>query len=130
MNFFDLQNATTVAQLIGLGVPLLVALITKRFASSGLKGVLNLVLSAIAGSATYLVAADGSYDVTGFVNATLNVFLVSIAAYYGVYKPTGVSASIAANTSRFGLGKPVLQTDDTVVPVEIPAEEAAPHDRA
>ena len=126
MNFFDLENATTTAQLLGLVIPFLVAIVTKKVASSGLKGVLNLVLSAIAGSTVYLVAADGGYDVQGFVNATMNVFIVSIATYYGVTKPTGLTETVQNVTSGFGLGtKPTLQTDDAVAAIEIPAEHAA-----
>jgi len=124
MNFFDLENATMISQLLGLAIPFLVALVTKRVASGGLKGVINLLLSAIAGSVTYLVASDGGYDVTGFVNSTVNVFIVSITAYYGVYKPTGVSETVQNKTANIGLGKPELTTDDAVEVVEVPAEPA------
>ncbi len=112
MDFFNLGDPATASRFIGLAIPLLVALVTKRVASRGLKGVLNLVLSAVGGSAVYLVAKDGGYDVEGFVNATLNAFVVSVATYYGVYKPTGVSAKLQNKTAGFGLGKPALQTED------------------
>ena len=125
MDFINIEDPANAAKLVGLIVPLLVALVTKKIASSGLKGVLNLGLSAIAGSAAYLVAETGGYDLGGFANATINAFVVSIVAYYGVYRPTGVSESVAAKTSDFGLGKPALQTDDAVEAVEVPVEASA-----
>lgn len=132
---FDLNDPTAVARLIGLLVPLAVALVTKRVASQGLKGVLNALLSAIGGSVAYLVTKDNGYDFEGFVNAVASAFVVSITAYYGVYKPTGLTGSVADATANFGLGpKPVLETDDkgkesaqdsAGVPVPTPADPEA-----
>jgi len=123
MSFIDIHDAASVSRLLGLLIPLLVALATKKIASSGLKGIVNLVLSAIGGSAAYLIADTGGYDFNGFVNAAINTFVVSIVSYYGVYKPTGVSDTVAVKTSAFGLGKPVLQTDDALDEVEVPVTQ-------
>jgi hypothetical protein len=111
INFIS-YAAATVARLLAFLVPLFVAFITKKWASAGLKGFLNLVSSAVVGSVTYLVSADGNYDWRGFVNATLNVFVVSVIAYYGVLKPTGLSDTVATKTRSFGLGKPEMETED------------------
>lgn len=106
------MDATTVTRLLGVLVPLLVAVITKRYASPGLKATLNVLSAAIVGSLGYMVAADGGYDLDGFVNSFLNTFIVGIATYYGVYKPTGVTGTVAKATEGFGLGSPTLETDD------------------
>lgn len=110
-------NAETVARLLGLLIPILVALVTKSSASSGLKGVLNFVGSALAGSTVYLVAQDGGYDWRGFVNASINTLLVSAASYYTLYKSTGVTDTINVKTGKFGIGRPpVVETDEKGLP--------------
>lgn len=109
---FDL-DPTNLARLLGILVPLLVALVTKKVASQGLKGVLNLLLSAVAGSTAYLVAHDGGYNFEGFFNQTLDAFIASITAYYGLIKPTGLAGTVAEKTANFGFGSPpTLETDD------------------
>lgn len=106
-------DAATLTRLLGLLVPLLVATITKKYASAGLKGFLNLVASAVVGSLVYLVAENGGYDWTGFVNASLDTFMTSIIAYYGVLKPTGLAGSFTNATAGFGFGSPpTFETDD------------------
>ncbi len=123
MDYLSFIEPTNVAMYVGLVVPFLVAVVSKKVASSGLKGVLNLLLSSIAGSAVYLASDVDTYDVRGFVTASLNTFVVSVAAYYGVYKPTGATASVNSATANFGLGKPVLQTDDTEIPLTTTPDE-------
>lgn len=106
MDSIDFLNldAASASRLIGLVVPLLVALLTRRWASDRLKSVLNVLSSAVLGSAVYLMAADGGYDLEGFFNSFLNTLVVSIVSYYGFYKPTGVAGSVAEKTEGFGLG--------------------------
>lgn len=96
-------DAATVARLLGLLVPVLVAFLTKQYASSTLKGVVNLVASAILGGVTYLVAENGDYDWRGFVNGGLDVFVVSVVSYHAVLKQK-VAPAVAAKTRNFGLG--------------------------
>lgn len=106
-------DAATLTRLLGVLVPLLVAAITKKYASAGLKGFLNLLASVLVGSFAYLVAEDGGYDWTGFVNGSLDTFMTSIIAYYGVLKPTGLAGSVTNATKDFGLGSPPsFETDD------------------
>lgn len=90
--------------LVGTVIPLLVALVTKEVASSGVKGVLNAVLSAIGGALTVYVAAGGAVDVVGMAHAGIETFVVSIATYYGVYKATGLSTKVQAKTANVGVG--------------------------
>lgn len=98
-------DVISVARLLGLAVPLLVALITKRWASQGLKAILNLVLAAVSGAIAPVLAGNGGPDSIGeLFNLILNSFITSIVVYYGLYKPTGVSAAFADATARVGLG--------------------------
>lgn len=96
-------DAATLAVLIGVVLPLLTGIVTKANASSSLKAVINAGLSAIAG---FLVAVvPGSKiewrDVVLGVGLT---WAISVATYYGLWKPTGTARSVAMATSKFGLG--------------------------
>ena len=114
IDWLNLSDATNVVRIIGLLIPVLTALITKRLASQGLKAVTTTVLSAVTAAAAVLVAADGhSFAWQAFVNAFINAFVPAIVTYYGLWKPTGVTGSVAAATHRFGIGpRPVLETAD------------------
>lgn len=116
-------DVLTVARLCGLVVPLVVAVITKKSASQGLKSVLNVALSAVSGVVALTIAGQGALTISGFFNAIINAFVTSIIAYYGAYKPTGIAGTIAVKTKGFGLrfgSSPELETKDKG------AEEAAP----
>lgn len=113
IDFTDVSTATGVVAIIGFFIPMLTALVTKEMAPSGLKSVVTFVLSALVGSVGYLVAADGGYDWTGFINGFLNAFIPAIAAYYGLWKATGTAGTVAHKTATLGLGpRPSLTTDD------------------
>jgi hypothetical protein len=111
-------DALTVSRWLGILVPIIVALVTKKYASSGLKSALNVVSSAVIGSVGYLVAEDGGYNLAGFLNSFFNTFLVSVAAYYGVLKPTGIAGTVTNLKPDVGIGSPELTTED------VGAEEA------
>jgi hypothetical protein len=98
-------DVVTVARLLGILVPILVALLTKRFASPALKAILNLVLSAVAGVVAPLLTGDTlPSSFSALFTGILNAFVISIIAYYGVLKPTGVTGAIAGATENFGVG--------------------------
>jgi hypothetical protein len=109
-------DVLTVARLCGLLVPLLVGVITKRYASDGLKGVLNLLLSAVSASVGTVLAANhpGDLSIADFFNSTVNAFVTSIITYYGFWKPTGIAGTVAEKTKGLpGFGKePALETAD------------------
>lgn len=93
-----------VARLLGLLVSLLVAVATKKYASSTVKATLNVALAAVLGALSVLVTANGHYDVSAFINAALNTFVVDIAAYYGLYKPAGIADAVQHKTRKVGVG--------------------------
>ena len=92
-----LNDPVEFARLLGILVPLAVAALAKSTAPKGLKAVLNVALAALAGVIGTLVGADGEWDWGAFFDAWLNAFVVGIAAYYGVLKPTGIAPSLARN---------------------------------
>lgn len=98
-------DPNNVARGLGLLVPILVGLITKKYTDKRTKAIVNVVASAVVGSAAYLVADTGGYDFAGFFNATINALIASFAAYYGVLKPTGVAGKVQDATANIGVGK-------------------------
>lgn len=109
-----LLDAQTISLLCGLAIPLLVGLLTKVNAADGLKAVLNALLSALAGVlAAFTQTGLAEPDLKTVVVSVLSTWVVSVATYYGVWKPTGVAGTVAAKTPRFGFGSPPdLETED------------------
>lgn len=99
MEFWN--NPVEFARVLGLLVPLAVALLTRINASSAVKSVANIALSAVAATVAMIVGADGGWDWGGFFNAWFNAFLTGIVAYYGALKPMGIAPKVAANTPGF-----------------------------
>lgn len=101
-----MTNATIISMLIGLGLPLLVALVTREVAPQWLKvGVLAL-LSAISGTLTALNGQDPT-TLQGWEHVALNIlmtFAMAIAADVGAWKKVGTTDAIAKGTARFGIG--------------------------
>lgn len=103
VDWFNLGDATNVVRIIGFLIPLVTALVTKSVAAPGLKSVVTTVLSAITAALAVLVAPDGhAFAWQSFINAFINAFVVAIASYHGLWKPTGVAGSLANATRLFG----------------------------
>lgn len=102
-------------RVVALFLPLLVALVTKKVTSQGLKSSLLFVFSAIAGLATTMIQADGRIPVAQVIDAMLTTLVTAVAVYYGLWKPTGIAGSITEKTANFGIGSPpgpVMETAD------------------
>lgn len=108
----NLSDGTNLVRVIGLFLSLVTAIVTKKMASSGLKSAVTTALAALTGSVVYLLGEDGALDWTGFVNGFVNAYVPAIALYYGLLKPTGIVGAVAEKTKGFGVGKPVLETED------------------
>jgi hypothetical protein len=102
------------AMLASAFVPLLVNLITKASASDGLKSIVNLVSVAVLSVlALWINPSEQPVTVWLIVNTFLFSLVTSFTAYKGLWKPTGVSGSIAAKTSSVGIGSPpTVETSD------------------
>jgi hypothetical protein len=93
--------------IVGVVIPLLVALVTKQNASSRFKSWALLVLSALGGYFTTLLASDAPVDWKSVGLATLSIFVTAVASYYGFTKPARVAGTegIIQRNITGGLGK-------------------------
>lgn len=101
-------DTVTISALISLFMPLAVSFITKRESTDGLKALTNIVATALlAAVVIVLVPPDGTqFSWTLVANTFVASLLTSFMAYKGIWKPTGVTASIAEKSAGFGLGSP------------------------
>lgn len=125
-------DVQTVARLLGIVVPILVALITKRYAQKWVKALSNILLSAVAGVLAPILAGDTAPHSLGAVfNGIVNAFIVSIVAYYGIFKPTGIVDALQNKTGGFGVGgseTPPLPPEDTEPPASFGDTAPLPED--
>lgn len=96
------SDMTLYALLTGVLVPILVAIAAKCNASSGLKAILNIGLTALGTALATVNQTDWSWKVFA-INFGVG-WAVSVASYYGLYKPTGTTAKVADATASFGVG--------------------------
>lgn len=94
----------TLTLIVGTIVPLVVALLTKSNASPAVKAVVNAVLAGVAGAGTALIEAHGGLRWQSVLIAAFSTYVVSGSSHAHLWKPTGVTATIAEATSRLGVG--------------------------
>jgi len=78
---------------VAVVLPILVGLVTTRETSPARKAVFLAALALIAGLLTQLLAAINAgvtYDLFAGLVQGLATFLIAVAVYYGLWKPTGV----------------------------------------
>lgn len=98
---FDVQILTVIS---GVFIPLLVGLVSKQITHSGVKAVLNALLSTAAGTLAVLIETGGEVsDVKIWIFNIALTWVISIATYYGLWKPTGVAPAVQDATKGFGL---------------------------
>lgn len=87
-------SALTVSLIVALIVPLITGVVTRYSTSSGLKGLITLVLNAGQALVVNATMADGTALISRetFIAFTLSL-AISIATYAGVYRPLGVTSS-------------------------------------
>jgi hypothetical protein len=94
-----------VMTITSLLLPLAVGLVTKLSASSGLKSLVLLVSNAVAALIVQATQADGSAVIEKQTFLLWAVGLaISVATYYGVYKPTGAADTVQNVAPTKGLG--------------------------
>ncbi len=89
--------------LVGTILPILVALVTKKVASSGVKGVLLAFLSALTGLGTAALGTSGAISKEAFINAFI-AWVVAVATYYGLWDNVGVTEKVADVAPNTGIG--------------------------
>lgn len=89
--------------IIGTLIPILVGFLTKLDAPAGLKAVVNAFISAVSGALVTILENGGAFVPREALVAIGSTWVVSIATYYGLWKPTGVSERVQSSTASFGL---------------------------
>lgn len=98
---FDVSTLTLIASVF---IPLLVGLSTKFFAKSQLKAAVNLLFSALSAGITTLIAGGGVLTREA-LRAFIVTYIISVATYYGFWKPSTISGRLNIATMNFGLGE-------------------------
>lgn len=78
---------------IATGLPMLVALITKKAAAGHVKALTLLALSAVNGALVSIQATGGVFRPSVILPATIVSFVTSVGVHYGLLKPSGVTGS-------------------------------------
>lgn len=85
-------DAVQVASLlIGVFIPILVGLVTKRSTDARVKSILLLALSGVSGFLTEFVNSSNFVWQQALLT-TVVTFVIGVATYYGLWTPTGVTA--------------------------------------
>jgi hypothetical protein len=96
------SDMTLYALLVGVVVPLLVGVLSKLNASTGVKAALNLGLTILGTALVTMNQID--WDWKAFAINFGVGWAVSVATYYGFYKPTEIAPKLAEATAGFGIG--------------------------
>ena len=94
---FTLDPLAVVQLLIAFILPVLVGLVTTKVTSPAVKAWLLAGLSLITSLLVELgrsIASGTTYDLGVALLAALPAFVVSVATYHGLWKPTGVTATV------------------------------------
>lgn len=87
--YSNLDTVQVASLLVGVFIPILVALVTKRTTSSTVKSLLLLGLSAVSGFLTeYINSANFRWQQA--LMTTIVTFVIGVATHYGLWTPTGV----------------------------------------
>lgn len=72
--------------LISSVLPIVVALVTRRFANTTVRGLILLFLAAVTGTLTQIQAAGGEFELKAAIVYTVVSFVTAVAAHTGVLK--------------------------------------------
>jgi len=86
------QTVAFISLCVTILLPVLVGLVTKASTSGGFKAILLAALSAVTGIGSVLIATDGPVDLYPLFLASVGTFVIAVATYYGLWKPTTVTA--------------------------------------
>jgi peptidoglycan/LPS O-acetylase OafA/YrhL len=82
-----------VTLIVGVLLPILVAVVTKYEASPKVKALLLLVLSAVAAVLNSWLVAPNGFDWQQAIWGTVTTFIIGVASLFGLWMPTGVNES-------------------------------------
>lgn len=95
-------DSQTIILIAGVVIPILVGLLAKAAAPSGLKAILNAGLTGVAAVLSQTV--PGEFTWRTFFTAWAATWVVSVASHFGFYKPVGVTGAVQGSTANIGLG--------------------------
>jgi hypothetical protein len=98
-----LESPVEFSRLLGLVIPLLVALLTTRAAESWLKSIANIILTSLAGVTATLVGLDGEWAWDTFFNAWFNAFVLAGIAHLTAYNKLGIRQKVDDIAPNFGV---------------------------
>lgn len=92
----------------GVVIPLLVALIKKRFASGAVGAMILLFLSALTEAIRVIIGNDGHFELKQAVVGLVMTFLTAVGAHFGLWKPAAVTGDHGAILKAVpgGVGSP------------------------
>lgn len=96
---FEPSLVQVLTLLASFGIPVLVGLVTKATTNGGVKATLLAALALVSGvvsEAITAATAGQTFDLFASIYGFAGVFIVAVASHYGLWKPTGVSASVQA----------------------------------
>lgn len=88
-----IQGAQVLSLLIGVVLPILVGIVTKRTTHPGLKATLLALMAAVTGFLTELAAHPHDFALSTAALAWLGTFMVAVATHFGFWSPTGISGA-------------------------------------
>lgn len=88
---------------VGVFLPILVAIVTKKVASSGVKAIVLALLSALSGLGTAALSNAGAISQEAFINAFIT-WVIAVATYYGFWTNVGTTQAVQNATANKGIG--------------------------
>lgn len=112
-----LLNIIVINTIVGVLLPLLVQVAAKHSAPAWLKTIINLFVSAATGVLVPLLSAD-TIDWKLVIISIFQVFVLSVASHYGLFKPAKVTGSggVIAKALPGGIGPKAPAPDDSQKP--------------
>ena len=95
-------DVTMLNLLLSTVLPLAVGVVTKKVASSKVRTVMLLALSTVA-AVTVQAINDAGLVTDASVTLAVQNFVVAVAMYFGVWKPTGIAEKVQAKTEKIGV---------------------------
>lgn len=94
---------------IGTVLPMIVALVTNRFADSAVKAGVLVLLSVIGGALAQIQAAGGRFDLVETLTAVFMTFVTAVGLHFGLLKVVGLTGSGGAIARKVpgGIGRDV-----------------------
>ena len=97
-------NVGVLTFIVATAIPILTALLTKSSASSSVKSVLTLTLALVATAIQRIITANGVVNLKTAASTFVVTYIIAIATYYGLLKPTGVTGGVNKASARFCIG--------------------------